>query len=730
MADGDDPEVDSHSSENNFFSQDLDLDGDGEDDIELAATKSNLAQAVYGISSRIQKDDHLFVFVIDHGGSNGLSSNICLWGGQVIWDYEFRELLANIERKGANISMVLGQCFSGGFIRHFSDMNCVIATACKADQKSYSTKTVENLGYPLYDEFVYWWISAVNGCTPNGQILNADKNKDGHISMEEAFQIAYDNDAAKTPRNKYYPNDFETPQFYSNPTGIGKTIALTYSLPEESLVIRDLLNDFGCEPNWSEEPMWESPDIWVRNTEDGIEEDENIRFSKDGDSVYIYVRVTNMGKKDYIGGKSVFLNWALASTGLPMSVWNGNEVYPNTDYPTGGILAVVSIPPIAVGESVIIPVNWVLPSKLIRKVAKNEYTKVHFCFLARVFDSMVTTPSGVNDKYPRVFESHGNAQKNIAIVRAPISKINTHVMVRPEMVSLASKTSSIEFEPQSIDDLSIFADAQIRMTMPTKTYNAWIEKGMTFNNVELLNTSSGIDGNTIKGTNKTLVFKSAGSSLDNIFMDANEITPMEFNVKMKSNLPTGRIYKLRLVHKVNGRAIGGETFVIEDNVLTSGGSDIGVLIVDKDTGYELQSPEIGDGVYNVWYDKDDNEIKIGDKIDVSPTQFGQEYKLKVYSEDENTIREGLVRLDPKFGIEKVIINSLSRELKIEVLPSVSNANSKIIINVPSVLNETVTYEWPKGEVASSFPVPEVSGNVIVVTLVVDDMVIETKKLYM
>ncbi|MCD4695457.1 MAG: S8 family serine peptidase, partial [Bacteroidales bacterium] len=76
--------------------------------------------------------------------------------------------------------------------------------------------------------------------------------------------------------------------------------------PGVDLYTKDLESDFGIEPNEAEEgtPMWHSPDIWVRNQNDGISNQvtQNPIF---GTTNYVYVRVTNIGATQSTGNELV-----------------------------------------------------------------------------------------------------------------------------------------------------------------------------------------------------------------------------------------------------------------------------------------------------------------------------------------------------------------------------------------------------------------------------------------
>ena len=213
MADGTNPAFDRHLNNGTYESSPLDLDGDGLADIQYDATRSSIANVFNILSNTLTEEDDLFIFTTDHGDIiNGNHVVMCLWNGESLHDYEFATYLNTISANQINICM--GQCYSGGFIDNISNDNIVISTACRYDEMSYA-----RLDY-LYDEYVYHWISAVAGETPSGNLVNADINNDGIVSMKEAFEYANSNDIAN-----------EHPQYMSNPAILGLYSDITgYSL--------------------------------------------------------------------------------------------------------------------------------------------------------------------------------------------------------------------------------------------------------------------------------------------------------------------------------------------------------------------------------------------------------------------------------------------------------------------------------------------------------------------
>lgn len=146
------------------------------------------------------------MFFTDHGGRINNQSCVFLWGNDYLLPSELNTYLSYIPND-VKINIVMEQCYSGGFINTLSGINRTISTACSENEVSYSAAGI-------YDDFVYHWTNAIAGITPNNVQVDADINKDGYISMEEAFTYAQTNDY-----NTFY--GAETPQYYSNPDIFG-----------------------------------------------------------------------------------------------------------------------------------------------------------------------------------------------------------------------------------------------------------------------------------------------------------------------------------------------------------------------------------------------------------------------------------------------------------------------------------------------------------------------------
>jgi len=155
------------------------------------------------------------------------------------------------------------------------------------------------------------------------------------------------------------------------------------------LFMKDDTTDLGTEP-FGGPVFWESPDLWVRNADDGGTSHQEPEFGQDN---YFYARVKNRGT----AAARAFV------VTFNVKPWAGVQfVYPGDFAPF--ISAAVGFN-LAPGASTIVKAKW--PSAMI------PVRGTHACLLGRVFTPVDTTPSGSH-----VWDKNNLAQKNMTVVDA------------------------------------------------------------------------------------------------------------------------------------------------------------------------------------------------------------------------------------------------------------------------------------------------------------------------
>ena len=175
------------------------------------------------------------------------------------------------------------------------------------------------------------------------------------------------------------------------------------------IYLRDNTADTGKVPTGV--PFWDSPDIWVRNLEDGGTNHQNTIRGKDN---FVYVRVTNRGQAEAQNLKARVYITNFAGTEfihppdwIPKNPAGGGTLTGAGTY----LIGEVKVPSLGGAASKILPIKWaasLIPPE----------TNWHPCLLAEVSPN-----DGLSLKGRHVWENNNLAQKNITIVNAKAGKL-------------------------------------------------------------------------------------------------------------------------------------------------------------------------------------------------------------------------------------------------------------------------------------------------------------------
>jgi hypothetical protein len=705
MADGTNPEADMRCVDGTYKSSPLDLDFDGSPDLKYAATKANVSSVFNELSRKLTEENHLFFFVIDHGGSHdGVSqSYINLWGREVLEDYELSTMLNKINAGAMNI--VLGQCYSGGFIDNIAKKGRVIATASTGGQSSYACSDL------LYDEFVYHWTSAVARRTAYGVSVSSDLDYSGHVTMDEAFTFAEKKDRAN-----------ETPMYNSTPLSVGEDLAFDKMPNLVDLYIRDNVEDTGKEPNLTAKESWKSPDIWVRNQKDDVEEHENPYYSDEHPTAFVKVRITNRGTKDYKSAEQpqyLHVCWTKASTNISIDAWKGRELYNN--YVTGFYIVPTLIrEDIPAGKSAVITVTWTLPDYMLDSMSDNDTENHHFCLFARVskehtddIDKELITDHNTAD----IRGSNKLAQKNLSIIRKGSSNdLTSTVFVRNTMGT--SRSYSLEIRTSTEADKDLFTMAQVSVEMSGPIYQAWERGGSN---------STGIKRSP--SVPRVLQLESASSKISGISLNKNEFEKISLECNFyRSLMIPNRTYTIDLIQRdeATGDIVGGETFIIDPRPLSIISPPIIIRPGIIDGKYQL-SAEAPDNTTNyTWTDKAGNIVGNTKEVTVSPTIRNNEYT--VTAKAGGILDQASITLDLIQGIKSVTPSPATNY--IDVILKEPADNDLTYVKVQSVQDNgrVVEKEVVRNNSQVRIELGTMPRGVILIQLISDNEVIDNAKI--
>ena len=223
-------------------------DGNGENNditVDYAADSSGIDDAFHYLADKMTKNDTFLLFVTNHGGGLRMDAyyedgqhtiSDMVFGGRAdtsgdetdeaifekhlftdlnsdgdendhvrydeviylynsvndLWDDDLATYLDTLTY--SKMVIILEQCFSGGFLADLRGKNRVIVSASSEYESSWMGPDIN------YDEFSYYFTSALAGHKHDGTAVDADTDNDGKVSILEAFEYARDNDTkAETP---------------------------------------------------------------------------------------------------------------------------------------------------------------------------------------------------------------------------------------------------------------------------------------------------------------------------------------------------------------------------------------------------------------------------------------------------------------------------------------------------------------------------------------------------
>lgn len=692
MSDGTDPAVDMCREVGDpYISSPLDLDDDGNPEIEYSATKANLRRVFSELSNELGDEDHLFVYVIDHGGYDyqKKSSYICLWNDEKLYPEELNSYLDGCE--AGYISFVMGQCYSGGFVEPLRADNRLVMAACSADDLSYGCEDLP------FDEFVYHWTSAVNGVTAFGDKISADGNADDNVSLGEAYTYARQKDVYSNGDNPYAS---ETPTYGCKAYIMFDDLSFS-NIPEVGcdLFLSNNKMDTGKRPfdrsmfgnGKYKTVLWNSFCIWARNTNDGFvnQSSENISF-EGRDKVYLYAKVTNRGTKPYVYDKErpmrLLFYWAPSAFAITAADWKG--IVEKDVSGTGGVAGGTKLEEtIAPGESVVYECEWTpYPSFVLDDI--RDIDDFHACFLAGLTynKSYLSLEPEKETGIVHVSNTNKLSQKNLQFIdlygldHAKVDLGHTYSGLDSCMIRL-----------YEINDTIAFREAKISLSLSPNLMSSWMNNGCKGKSI------------TLQGkTDRRIMLKDSDSCLDAIplMKDNKDFVRVNFNPIVSSDAMSSKEYTLDLtLTDKNGKVLGGETFVFVGSAKKT--IDTSVKINIDDYGrYKLSADSNGNEMLYEWYDSDGNLIGEGASIDVPANAKASNYTVRAKSLEDGTVSYNEVSVPTIRKIESASVVA-PRMLEIKFSSLTSKATS---LQLVSLDNNTSVRE---------FSVPEsVTGYII------------------
>jgi hypothetical protein len=447
---------------------------------------------------------------------------------------------------------------------------------------------------------------------------------------------------------------------------------------ELDLYMQDTDTDTGQEPNIHTNIFWNSQDIWVRNQNDGLvnQEHQNPEY----DPVlpnFVYVNVRNKSCNTSTGSEQLKLYWAKANTALSWPLhWEGNlYVVDNNGQQVlmGDEIGTLTIPEIEKGESTILEFEWDVPNQEVYMNINND-NPWHFCLLARMISTIDPMTFSEGEFITDNVKNNNNiAWRNTTVVDInPNSPAPVGGVVAVGNFMNTTKNYNLEFFVEENEaGKPIYEESEISILLDDILYNSW--------------NSSGKASTNFSGTfqNNKIIVENNHAVIENLTLTPGEIGTLSVNFNFLTEELTNKTeYTYHLLQREVGtnKLIGGETFEIRKPINSFFDANAGDdEVIDSNQSVTISAEEIsGDATYN-WYDPDGNLIFTGTDLTVSP-EITMTYMLEVISDLDGfkDYDEIQIIVSPN-RIESLVPNPVSTQLTIDyVAENVSSAYIMIL----------------------------------------------------
>jgi len=680
----------------------MDLDDDGILDVYSEASKEAVEYLFnYILADNLTKNDHLLVIVDTHGEENkglhlwheGCYNTNCFLAAN-----ELNSLLEGIDV--ASECFIINSCFSGQFIQPLKKNGRIILTSSDSQNESW--------GDDMYNKFIHLWTNAVVGLSCNNTHLPFDNMK--WESMYGAF--LYSSEDNNYQHRTGVSVREANPKYYSSTFYLGDSWGINHLPDANALLIKDNDDDLGEDgnpllPSARDNAMaWESPDIWLRKHNDGNENYEPIVLTNNDSTIYVYVRVKNVGYKTYADStRYLHLHWNYPSFRHNTASWTTLPL-PTSVLPNAHELPPLQIPNcIDTTSTQIICFKWRLPQEL-RDYAAANNGNLAIDIMARISDSRRYAYYDTDALlYPFYYSSA------VDVLRQPN-------VAESCIIQNGTPDSPISFNA-SLFTLSDDTQLKIKAMRNIPSFITLRLSGTSFGNVVLTNGNNEIDLSTLThGCSETI---NINCSVDILRQQRAQTVTVPIALLGSDGMELGG-FTLKM-------HIGGN----DDNTLEPGIDD-SVENGEIDDEGEIDVPVFGPRMLSMsnitepvscrWTDCHGNLLGEGRSLQI-PYNVSAEYTLTVSALKDNATAFVTKQIEPT-SLFKLLYKS-GDELFIELK---QNAPDGTAIVLRSAVNNSIHYSYKMHEGTNSLSLSTSNikkGNYLV-SIYVNGELIETKQI--
>ena len=447
---------------------------------------------------------------------------------------------------------------------------------------------------------------------------------------------------------------------------------------ELDLYIKDRAEDFGGEQfpyDWQVDRD-QSYDIWVRNQQDGYENQVYQQPEyQSSNPAYVYVRVRNKSCEDATGNETLNLYWSKVSScsSWPQN-WDGSQ--PNI----GDVIGSLSIGNLPAGRDSIYEFQWNIANPYI-------FQNWSTCLLARIensqTDQITIYPERLDDD---VYFNNNISMRNVIISDIHPGKMapgNINGVYYPHgsfiyIGNALGNENLVDFKfsvSPDVKERSIFKEADVKLIFDDLGWDLMASKLEANPYIKIL-------------APKEVLLLNDTVQLEDILFPSNVRIPVyvgfSFLIDEVSEVENYKFFVRQYLSSDNS-ILGSIKFEINryqrDPFNANAGSDKEILAGQT---VAISSIPINESATYNWYDEDGVLIHEGIGFSVSP-EITSKYKLEVISNIDGfkDYDEMEVKVNP-FWIENISPNPAQNHMSVDY--KAENANSAYIM----VLNETGT----------------------------------------
>ncbi len=425
------------------------------------------------------------------------------------------------------------------------------------------------------------------------------------------------------------------------------------------LMVKDTPTDFGIQPNTTSTILWNSPDIWVRNQQDAVQEHQNPQFNPSVPN-YIYVKVTNKSCAASTGTEKLKMYCSIPNYGTSSSSFRSTISPINSSIILIGTL---DIPIVASGKEVVLSMPWNVPF-----FVSCDQTVWNTFLLTKIISTVDTNVfPEVSNTYTNIKNNNNTAGKSIMVINAQPEAdgiISGSVGIENNTATIKNVKFEIVKEASEIGK-AIYEEAEISLKMDDTFYTAWQRGGKVASNIY-----------TTPNEKVTLVTNN-GVQLNNIVFHQNEKGSLELKFNFLTDELTEKtkfLYHLIQKNNTTNEIEGGCTFEVHKNIRTFFTADAGNdKSVDSNEPITISAAQINEPALYNWYDSAGNLIFTGKNLTVT-TDIATKYKLEV-----------IATADGFKDYSEVDVS-----IKPSTITAISPNPSSTLINVTYKINETGT----------------------------------------